>query len=96
MPAVHRHDDPRVCGALTVVSNQSSVYANGLLIAVHGDANSHGAGNLIAHSNEVYAEGIKVVNHTPDHAIPDFFIVAPHDDPFTDGGSPNVSVGDPA
>ena len=96
MPAVHRDEDPRVCGATTVVTNQSSVYANGLLIAVHGDACSHGAGNLIAHSNEVYAEGIKVVNHTPDHAIPDFIGFPPHDDPFTDGGSPDVFVGDPA
>jgi hypothetical protein len=95
MPAVHRDEDPRVCGAETVVSNQSSVYANGKLIAVDGDPNSHGAGELIAHSNNVYVEGLLVVNHTPDHAEPDLLIVIPHSDPYTDGGSPDVFVGDP-
>jgi hypothetical protein len=38
---VHRDTDSRVCGATTVVENQSSVFANGLLIATFGDPNSH-------------------------------------------------------
>jgi len=95
MPAVHRDEDPRVCGAITVVTNQSSVYANGLLIAVHGDPNSHGAGGLIAHSKDVYVEGLKVVNHTPDLAVADLLVVLLHNSPNTAGGSPDVSVGDP-
>ena len=55
MPGVHRNGDPRVCGALTIVTGQNSVYANGRLIAVNGDQNSHGGGNLISGSNNVFS-----------------------------------------
>ena len=32
MPAIHRHDDARACGATTVVSGNTTVYANSKLI----------------------------------------------------------------
>ena len=94
---IHRDTDPRVCGAITVVSNQNTVYANGLLVAVDGDPNSHSAGGLIATCNNVYVNGIIVCNHSPDSAVPDtlcFIIGPPHCAPATAGGSPNVFVGD--
>jgi|TARA_R110000796_G_C14340205_1_gene410274 hypothetical protein len=94
---IHRDTDPRVCGAITVVSNQNTVYANGLLVAVDGDPNSHGAGGLIATCNNVYVNGIIVCNHSADSAAPDvlcFIIGAPHCNPATAGGSSNVFVGD--
>jgi len=37
MPAAHRHDDLRVCGATTIVSGQGTVFVNGKLWAVEGD-----------------------------------------------------------
>lgn len=97
MPKVHRHTDPRSCGATTVVAGQSTVFANGLLIAVNGDPNTHGAGALIAGSNKVFINGKPVVNHTPDSANPDSLcppLGGAHCAPVTAGGSPNVFVGD--
>lgn len=58
---IHRVGDSRVCGAVTVGSGNSTVYADGSLVAVNGDPNSHGAGNLIASANNVYCEGKLVV-----------------------------------
>ena len=48
MPSVHRDGDGRICGATTIVSGNSTVYANNKLVAVNGDPNSHGGGGLIA------------------------------------------------
>ena len=45
----------------------------------------------------VYINGKMVVNHTPDNAEADDLcpiVGPPHCDPATDGGSPNVFVGD--
>ena len=97
MSAVHRLTDLRICGAVTIVIGQSSVYANNLLIAVNGDPNSHGAGNLIAGSRNVFINNLAVVNNTPDLAIPDGLCIpigGPHCAPITATGSPNVFVGD--
>ena len=94
---VHRHTDARVCGATTVVQNQSTVFANSLLVAVNGDPNSHGAGGLIAACKNVYVESILVVNHSPDSAAADERCPPdgePHCTPSTAAGSPNVFVGD--
>ena len=93
MPPVHRNNDPRVCGAVTVVGGQNSVYANNELVAVNGDPNSHALGNLIAGSNEVYVNSKAVVNHTPDLAVVDGALHPPSAT-RTAGGSPNVNVGD--
>ena len=93
MPAVHRHGDARVCLATTIVSGQSTVYANGRLVSVNGDVNTHGAGALIAGSNNVFAEGKAVVNNTPDAALIDTLGHAPAITK-TNGGSPDVNVGD--
>ncbi len=62
MTAIHRNSDSRACGAETVVSGQGTVYANGLLVSVDNDPNSHGAGALSANCNEVYVNGIMVVD----------------------------------
>ena len=91
---VHRHDDARVCGATTIATDHK-VYANGKLIAVNGDVNSHGGGALVAGSNNVYCGGILVVNHTPDGSAADSLCpLAPHCAPVTAAGSPDVFVGD--
>jgi hypothetical protein len=97
MPKVHRHSDPRICGASTIVAGQDTVYANNLLVSVNGDPNSHGAGALSAGSDQVYAGSILVVNHTPDGAAPDALcppLNGTHCGPSTAGGSPDVYVGD--
>lgn len=97
MPAVHRDTDPRSCGATTVVSGQSNVYANNLLIAVDGDPNSHGGGTLIAGSKNVFINFKAVVNNTPDGASADNKCPSDggdHCSPVTAGGSGNVNVGD--
>ena len=97
MPVVHRHSDSRACGATTVVSGQSNVYANSLLISVNGDPNSHGGGALVAGSRRVYINSIAVVNHTPDGAAADNLCIPlgpPHCAPVTASGSPDVYVGD--
>jgi|TARA_S200002703_G_C3718150_1_gene220607 uncharacterized Zn-binding protein involved in type VI secretion len=92
---IHRDTDSRVCGATTVVENQSSVFANGLLIATFGDPNSHGGGGLIAACNNVYIKGIIVCNHSPDSASADSICpIPPHCNPATASGSSNVFVGD--
>ena len=44
MARVHRHGDARSCGATTVVSINTNVFANEKLIAVHGNFNTHGSG----------------------------------------------------
>lgn len=91
---VHRDTDSRVCGAKTVVSGQSNVYANGLLISVHGDPDTHGAGNLIASAKKVYING-KLIVLLGDHANPDNLCpVGPsHCDPYTTSASSNVYCG---
>ena len=97
MPVVHRHSDSRACGATTVVSGQSNVYANNLLISVNGDLNSHGSGALAAGSRRVYINSIAVVNNTPDGAAADDLCIpvgGAHCAPVTAGGSPDVYVGD--
>lgn len=94
---IHRNTDGRNCGAQTVVQNQSTVYANGLLVAVNNDPNSHGEGRLIALCKEVYVQGIMVANHSPENSSPDSlcpFLGGAHCSPSTTQGSPNVFVGD--
>ena len=90
---VHRHGDLRVCGATTVVQNQSTVFVNGRLAAVEGTHNSHGEGDLIPTTGQtVFVEGKPVIVHGPDHAAPDNECPDPptHCDPATAEGSDNV------
>jgi len=91
MAAVHRHGDARSCGATTVVSVNTNVFANTKLIAVHGNLNTHGSGPLVAGSRNVFIKGIAVVNHTPDAGLGDS---AGHPSTPTAAGSANVNVGD--
>lgn len=94
--AIHRHGDARACGATTVVSGQSTVFANDQLISVNGDPNSHGGGALSAGSNNVFINSLAVVNHSPDGAAADALCPTPpiHCAPVTASGSPDVFVGD--
>lgn len=97
MAKIHRHSDSRSCGATTIVSGQDTVFANGLLVSVDGDPNSHGAGNLNADSKNLYVHSTLVVNHSPDSAAPDGdcpIAGGAHCDPTTASGSPDVFVGD--
>jgi hypothetical protein len=95
--AVHRDTDPRSCGATTIVSGQSNVYANNLLVSVDGDPNSHGGGELAAANNNVFVNNKLVVNNTPETAAPDGLcppLGGDHCEPVTASGSPNVFIGD--
>lgn len=88
MPKAHRDADSRVCGATTVVQNQSTVFVNGKLWAIKDTVNDHGNGQLINSTGDtVFVEGIPVIVHGPDHAKPDN---AGHPDPMTAEGSPDV------
>lgn len=91
---VHRVGDARTCGATTTTAGNSSVYADGLLIAVNGDPNTHGAGGLIASANNVYCEG-KLVVLNGDSASPDSLCPLPpiHCNPAAAGGSITVYSG---
>lgn len=94
MPAAHRHDDLRTCGATTVVSGQSTVFVNNKLWAVDNDENSHGGGELNPSGTTVFIENKLVIVNAPDDADPDNLcplLGPPHCDPDTDAGSPNVS-----
>ena len=95
--AIHRDSDPRICGAATTVTGNTTVFANNLLVSVNGDPNSHGAGAVVAGSNHMYCHSTLVVNHTPDGSAADALCIPigpPHCGPSTAGGSPNVFVGD--
>jgi hypothetical protein len=97
MPGAHRNNDGRICGATTTVVGQSTVFANGELIAVDGDPNTHGGGGLIAANANVYIEGKLAVNHTPENSAPDSLCVPlgpPHCNPQTSEGSPDVIIAD--
>lgn len=85
---VHRDTDDRNCGAKTVVVNQSTVFANNLLVAVFGDPNTHGNGNLLASINpgNIFIENLELVVVDSD-AEPDN---AGHFNPKADEGSENV------
>ena len=48
MPRAHRDGDTRYCTAVTIVTNQSTVFVNDKLWAVEGDECSHGGGPLKA------------------------------------------------
>lgn len=96
MPAVHRQGDTRTCGATTIVTGQSSVYANNKLISVNGDNNSHGGGALIASTNGLYIGG-KMVCDDNDIASADGLcptVGGAHCAPAANSGSDTVFVGD--
>jgi uncharacterized Zn-binding protein involved in type VI secretion len=87
---IHRHNDSRACGATTLVTGQKTVYANGELVSVDQDPNTHDAGNLIAACNEVYVKSKKVVI-VGNSASADS---EKHSNPASSSGSPDVNVGE--
>jgi uncharacterized Zn-binding protein involved in type VI secretion len=93
---IHRHKDQRKCGATTVVSGQKTVFANGLLVSVDDDPNSHGSGALNAKCKKVYVNGKMVVivgnSAAPDSLCPP--LGGAHCAPASSSGSGNVFVGE--
>lgn len=67
---IHRATDARICGATTIVTGQGNVFANGLLVSVYGDPNTHGNGNTVATANNVFVNGL-LVTKVGDAALPD-------------------------
>ena len=99
MPGAHRNTDSRKCGASTIVSNQGSVFVNGLLWAVAGDKDTHcNEGDLIPiyGALNVFIENQLVICATGDTAAPDTPACIPpqHPSGATDpsGHSPDVNV----
>lgn len=91
MPRVHRDTDDRICGAITIVVGQSTVYSNNLLWAVKDDPNSHGNGGLIPSGSTVFIENKLIIVHEPDDANPDDNCPPTiHCNPQTAEGSPDV------
>ena len=95
MSEIHRHGDSRTCGATTVVSGQSTVYAGGQLVAVNGDNDTDGAGGLVAASNEVYINSKKVVINGNGAAADSLCIPVggAHCSPSANSGLSTVDVG---
>ena len=88
MPAIHRNNDARSCGAKTQVQGQTTVFMNGELVSVQDDPNTHGAGNLKADNNDgsIRAGGKTVVlvgsNSDSDNQS--------HNNSAATGGSPDI------
>jgi hypothetical protein len=96
MPAIHRHDDSRACGATTVAS-QDTVFADSKAVAVDTDPNSHGGGAINASgTNKVYIGG-KLVSNVGDPASGDGLcppLGGAHCGPSTTTGLVSVQVGE--
>lgn len=61
MPGVHRNLDSRLCGARTDATGQSTVYVDGVLVAVEGDIDNHSKGGALKPTNNsVYVNGKKL------------------------------------
>ena len=90
MALVHRNNDSRVCGAITITS-ATSTYIEGELVALDGDGNSHTGGNIIASGfSNVYVEN-KKVSVKGDPASSDSFHPSPPT--TTEGSADNTYVG---
>lgn len=94
MPAAHRQDDSRSCGATTIVTGQGTVYIENKLFSVEGDPNTHGSGALIAAGSTVFVNSKKVIV-VGDTASPDDLCIplgGAHCAPAASSGSGTVSV----
>lgn len=96
MPAAHRNNDDRDCGAKTIVIGQSTVKVNGILWAVDGDIDTHcdPKGPLDPSGTTVFIEGKNVIVvgdgfYAPDYQPPACEVVHA---PFAKTGSPNVNA----
>lgn len=96
MAAAHRNGDLRACGAVTTVSNQSTVFVNSQLWAVSGDPNSHGGGGLIPGGAPTVSINGFICIVLGDLAAPDplcFVIGGAHCSPNAISASGNVYAG---
>jgi hypothetical protein len=90
MAQVHRDTDSRYCGARTEVGSQTTVFVNGLLVALEGDPESHGNGSLISASPGTVKVGAWPIIVIGDTAGGDDLAHLPGDtDP--QGASPDVN-----
>ena len=93
MPACHRQDDLRACGATTIVVGQSTVFVNGKLWSVEGDPNTDGGGGLVASETTVKINNIPVIvlgnSAFADDLCP--ILGGLHCAPSATSGSPSVS-----
>lgn len=91
---VHRQGDSRSCGA-TTVTRSNKVRANGRLVSIEGDPNTHRGGALRASETvgKVRVNGIPVILLN-DNAAPDARCPGPgHCNPKAASASPNVRAG---
>ena len=71
------------------MQGQDFVFANGKLVAVQNDPETHGAGNLIPSHHGIFINGIPIIVHNPDLASVDDAGHIPTQTE-TAAGSPNV------
>jgi len=96
MPAIHRHDDSRACGATTVAS-QETVFAGTKAVAVDTDPNSNGGGAINASGTKKVFIGGKLVSNVGDPAGADGLcppLGGAHCGPSTTSGLETVIVGE--
>lgn len=93
MPAVHRQDDSRACGATTIVTGQGTVFVETKLFSVQGDPNTDGGGALIAGGSTVRINNIPVIVVGDSAAADDLCIPigGAHCAPSATSGSGTVS-----
>jgi hypothetical protein len=95
MPGAHRDDDDRFCGAITIVTGQSTVFVNNKLWAVEGDLDTHcNEGALIASygPKNVFIGGKNVICAVGDTAAPDNSCAIPHPGPPTNPRGHSMDV----
>lgn len=91
MPGVHRDGDSRFCGAVTIVTGQSTVKVEGKLVAVEGDESDHRPGGALisVYGSTVKIGGKKVIVAVGDKASPDS---KRHPAPPTDPSTASTTV----
>lgn len=61
MALLHRNNDLRECGATTIVTGQSTVFAGGELVAVVGDQCSHDDGAFLDNVRTIFINSLRVI-----------------------------------
>ena len=61
MALLHRNNDLRECGATTIVTGQSTVFAGGELVAVVGDESSHDGGAFLDNVRTIFINSLRVI-----------------------------------
>jgi uncharacterized Zn-binding protein involved in type VI secretion len=95
MASIHRQDDSRACGATTIVTGQSTVFAGGKLISVDGDQNTDGGGALSTSHGSITINGKGIIVVGDSAALDDLCIPigGAHCAPNASSGLDTVTVG---